>query len=115
MDLFLAMVPKSLPLFSSSKTCFASFSVLTTMTRSKTSSRPPCALEMVDEWNDRNRIGTMANTSQRLRKSEIPFLAVWLSMAVPVRLPLLSLCGSVRHLPAQRFIHLENLIRGHGL
>src|SRR5215467_7904756 len=83
MDLFLAMVPNSLPLFSSSKTCFASFSVLTTMTRSKTSSRPPdCALEIVDEWNDRNRIGTMANTRQRLRKSEILFLAVWLSMAV---------------------------------
>src|SRR6202035_4560203 len=82
MDLFLAMVPNSLPLFSSSRICFASFSVLTTMTRSKTSSRPlDCALEIVDELNDRNRIGTMASISHRLCKSEIVFLATWLSMA----------------------------------
>src|SRR4029077_4543252 len=80
MDLFLAMVPNSLPLFSSSRICFASFSVLTTMTRSKTSSRPlDCALEIVDELNDRNTM--MASTSHRLCKSEIVFLAGWLSMA----------------------------------
>src|ERR1700758_1869046 len=82
MDLFLAMVPNSLPLCSSSRICFASFSVLTTMTRSKTSSRPlDCALAIVDELNDRNRIGTMASISQRLCKSEMVFLAAWLSMA----------------------------------
>src|SRR6202045_4674102 len=172
MDLFLAMVPNSLPLLSSSKICFASFSVLTTMTRSKTSPRPPdCALEIVDELNDRNRIGTMANTSRRLRKSEKVFLGVWLSTGTEMavtnsesqyascaptnmehvsagfiwlqfqastatgarrmipamsrmgaeaqwrygQIRQLSLCRSVRHLSAQRFIYLENLIGGHGL
>jgi len=39
------------------------------------------ALEIVDELNDRNTIGTMASISHRLCKSEIVFLAARLSMA----------------------------------
>jgi hypothetical protein len=52
------------------------------MTRSKTSSRPlDCALEIVDELNIKNRIGTMASISHRLCKFDIVFLAARLSMA----------------------------------
>src|ERR1700721_1343320 len=52
------------------------------MTLRKTSPRPlGCALENTSELNDRHRIGTMANTSRRLRKSEKVFLGVWLSKA----------------------------------
>src|SRR5579864_3077718 len=113
MDLFLAIVPNSLPLFSSSRICFASFSVLTTMTRSKTSSRPlDCALEIVDELNDRNRIGTIASISHRVCKSEIVFLAVWFSTAVVDALELLLVTFAsvialpLRATPLRATVHL---------